>query len=354
MERLTRQRALYISVLTLVILGIIFLLVQIGPWLRGLAGFLKAVLTPFLFAVVISYLLHPIVTMLSERGVPRSVAVLLIYTLFIASIVVVVMNLVPMFDQQLEEMAEHLPQWNDQIRSWIDQYDHNKQVLPHSVQIGIERSLDRLEQSVADGIGNWLSGIGSTLNQVMIALVVPFLAFYMLKDTQLIERSMLAFFPVRHHKNILRLFRDIDTALGNYIRGQLLVCLIVGVLAYVGYRWIGLPYPLLLASSVAVFNVVPYLGPFLGAIPAILVALAISKKMVVSVLLINLVIQMLEGNVISPQIVGRTLHLHPLLIIFALLAGGEVGGIWGMILAVPFFAVCKVIVEHVTRHVIHR
>jgi predicted PurR-regulated permease PerM len=353
-ERLTRQRALYISVLTLVILGIIFLLVQIGPWLQGLAGFLKAVLTPFLFAVVISYLLHPIVTMLSERGVPRSVAVLLIYTLFIASIVVVVMNLVPMFDQQLEELAEHLPQWNQQIRSWIDQYDHNKQVLPHSVQIGIERSLDRLEQSVADGIGNWLSGIGSTLNQVMIALVVPFLAFYMLKDTQLIERSMLAFFPVRHHKNILRLFRDIDTALGNYIRGQLLVCLVVGVLAYIGYRWIGLPYPLLLASSVAVFNVVPYLGPFLGAIPAILVALAISKKMVVSVLLINLVIQMLEGNVISPQIVGRTLHLHPLLIIFALLAGGEVGGIWGMILAVPFFAVCKVIIEHVTRHVIHR
>jgi predicted PurR-regulated permease PerM len=176
----------------------------------------------------------------------------------------------------------------------------------------------------------------------------------MLKDTKLIERSILAFFPIRHHKNVLRLFRDIDTALGNYIRGQLLVCLVVGVLAYIGYRWIGLPYPLLLASSVAVFNVVPYLGPFLGAIPALLVALTISRKMVVSALIINLVIQMLEGNVISPQIVGRTLHLHPLLIIFALLVGGEVGGIWGMILAVPFFAVCKVVVEHVTRYVLHR
>src|SRR5690606_33646614 len=125
-------------------------------------------------------------------------------------------------------------------------------------------------------------------------------------------------------------------------------------LAYIGYLVIGLPYALLLAALVALFNIIPYLGPFFGAIPAILVALSVSYKMVFYVIIVNLVVQMLEGNVISPQIVGRTLHMHPLLIIFALLVGGEVGGILGMILAVPFFAVGKVILEHVALHYIHR
>lgn len=285
---------------------------------------------------------------------PRSVAVLLIYTLFIASIGIVFVNMSPLVNTQMKEMAEHLPEWNLQMQSWIQQYNDNKYLLPDSVRAGIEKSLDRLEQWVTDGIGNLLTGLGTTLNQVFLALIIPFLVYYMLKDAQVIERSFVTLFPRHRRKEILRVLRDIDEALGNYVRGQLLVCLAVGGLAYIGYVVIGLPYALLLAGMVALFNIIPYLGPFFGAIPAVLVAMTISGKMVISVIVVNLVVQMLEGNVISPQIVGRTLHMHPLLIIFALLVGGEVGGILGMILAVPFFAVGKVILEHVALHYIHR
>jgi predicted PurR-regulated permease PerM len=298
--------------------------------------------------------LHPVVNLFSGRAVPRSVAVLLIYTLFIASIGIVFVNMSPLVNTQMKEMAEHLPEWNLQMQSWIQQYNDNKYLLPDSVRAGIEKSLDRLEQWVTDGIGNLLTGLGTTLNQVFLALIIPFLVYYMLKDAQVIERSFVTLFPRHRRKEILRVLRDIDEALGNYVRGQLLVCLAVGGLAYIGYVVIGLPYALLLAGMVALFNIIPYLGPFFGAIPAVLVAMTISGKMVISVIVVNLVVQMLEGNVISPQIVGRTLHMHPLLIIFALLVGGEVGGILGMILAVPFFAVGKVILEHVALHYIHR
>src|SRR5690606_32720518 len=290
------------------------------------------------------------VNLFSGRAVPRSVAVLLIYTLFIASIGIVFVNMSPLVNTQMKEMAEHLPEWNLQMQSWIQQYNDNKYLLPDSVRAGIEKSLDRLEQWVTDGIGNLLTGLGTTLNQVFLALIIPFLVYYMLKDAQVIERSFVTLFPRHRRKEILRVLRDIDEALGNYVRGQLLVCLAVGGLAYIGYVVIGLPYALLLAGLVALFNIIPYLGPFVGAIPAVLVAMTISGKMVISVIVVNLVVQMLEGNVISPQIVGRTLHMHPLLIIFALLVGGEVGGILGMILAVPFFAVGKVILEHVALH----
>jgi len=160
------------------------------------------------------------------------------------------------------------------------------------------------------------------------------------------EQTAITFIPKKHRTHIIKLLTDIDSALGNYVRGQFIVCLIVGVLAYLGYWIIGMPYPLLLASVVMVFNIIPYLGPFFGAAPAIIMASTISFKMVLLVAGVNLAVQILEGNVISPQVVGRTLHMHPLLIIFVLLIGGELAGIVGLILAVPFFAVLKVLFQH--------
>ncbi|PTX58439.1 putative PurR-regulated permease PerM [Melghirimyces profundicolus] len=350
MDRLRESRGLGTALLILVLLGILFLLVQIEPLLRTFFSFLKAVLGPFLVAVIISYLLNPVVNLLANRLVPRSLAVLFIYSLFIGAIAIVLTNLVPLFNLQLKELSEHLPEWNMRLQSWIDQYNHSKDALPESVRLGVEKSLNRLEESVTDGVGNLMSSLGTTINQLLIAVIVPFLAFYMLKDVNVIEKALITLLPVRRRKDVIRLFRDVDEALGNYVRGQLLVCLAVGILAYIGYLIIGLPYPLILALLVGVFNVIPYLGPFFGAVPALLVALSISKEMVIAVILVNLVVQVLEGNVLSPQIVGRTLHMHPLFIIFALLVGGELGGILGLILAVPLFAVGKVIVEHVVDH----
>jgi predicted PurR-regulated permease PerM len=348
-------RLLKLSQLVLVLLGILFLLLQLTPWLKGLFTFVRAVAGPFLVAMIVSYLLNPVVNLLSRRAVPRSVAVLLIYTLFIASVVILILNMVPLLGAQLGELAEHIPQWNAKIQLMIKEYnDHGKEMLPFGIQEGVEHSLERLEKTVSEYVGNLMSGIGSTINQVFIALIVPFLAFYMMRDAQAIERSLMSLLPRRKRHEWLLLFREMDEALGNYIRGQLLVCLLIGLLAYIGYLIIGLPYALLLAAVVSVFNVIPYLGPIFGAIPALFVALSQSMHMVAGVVIVNMVVQTLEGNFISPQIVGRTLHLHPLLIIFALLVGGEVGGVLGLILAVPVFAMGKVVAEHVVQHYIQK
>ena len=125
----------------------------------------------------------------------------------------------------------------------------------------------------------------------------------MLKDIQSIERTLLTLLPKKQRKPILRLLRDVDDALGNYISGQFLVCVVVGVLAYIGYLIVGLPYALLMAALVAVFNVIPYLGPIFGLIQPLFVALTVSPKTAVGVVIVNLFVQMLEGNVISRQTV---------------------------------------------------
>lgn len=332
---------------------ILFMLQQIKPMVITTYAFVKAVLAPFLIALIISYVLNPVVCMLNERKVPRTIAVLLIYAVFITSVIVVVMNLIPMFMNQLRELNEHLPELTMRAQGFFDGLNENRMV-PESVRLGVNNALIKLEEGFTTAISDFINGIGTTISMLFNAFIVPFLAFYILKDFQLIEKTVLAIVPKGHRKNAVKLVMDIDTALGNYIRGQLLVCLLIGLLAYIGYWLVGMPYALLLASIVAVFNIIPYLGPFFGAAPAIIMASTISMKMVLFVVLVNLVVQMLESNVISPQVVGRTLHMHPLFIIFALLVGGEVAGVVGLILAVPFFAVLKVIIQHIFIYYVQR
>lgn len=348
-----KSRTFITMVYVLLGLIILFMLQQIKPILSTAFGFLKAVMAPFVIALIISYVLNPIVRLLNERKVPRTAAVLLIYAVFITSVVVVVMNLTPMFVKQLGELNEHMPELTVRAQGLFDGLNDNR-LVPESVRNGINNALMKAEDALSTFISNLVNGIGSTINTLMVAFIVPFLAFYILKDYQLIEKTVLATVPRAHRKNAIKLVIDIDTALGNYIRGQFLVCLLVGLFAYLGYWLIGMPYALLLASIVAVFNIIPYLGPFFGAAPAIVMASTVSLKMVLFVVMVNFIVQILEGNVISPQVVGRTLHLHPLLIIFALLVGGKLAGIIGLILAVPFFAVLKVIVQHIFIYYVQR
>ncbi|AHV98501.1 AI-2E family transporter [Paenibacillus sp. 7124] len=335
--------------LALIILYFVWLL---HPMLQHIFTFLKAVLAPFVTAMIISYVLNPVVSLLAQRKMPRGVAVLLIYAVFLTAIAVIAVNLIPMFIKQLEELNEHLPEMT--LRAQGLMHSMNTRLIPPGVEMGMNNWFFQLENRLAKGISNFLDHIGTTIGVLFDAFIVPFLVFYILKDFDVFERALVSCLPRSRRKSIVTMLKDIDEALGNYIRGQFLVSLIIGTMAYIGYALIGMPYALLFASLVAIFELVPYLGPFLGAAPAIVMASTISFRMVLMVVVVNTLCQMLESNVISPQVVGRTLHLHPLLIIFALLVGGEIAGIVGLILAVPVFAAGKVVLQHLITYYMKR
>lgn len=353
MERFTNSRLF--RALVFLILGLIalYLLLLVKPIIVHVYAFLKAIFAPFLIAMIISYVLNPIVSLLHERKVPRTVAVLLIYAVFCASLAVILINAIPMFMEQLQELNHHMPDLTMRAHSLVNDLN-NSSYLPESFRGSINNSLYKLEKIASEAVFSFINNIGAMLNVVFIAFIIPFLAFYILKDFEVFERTILTYVPKPHRKHAVRMLKDIDAALGSYIRGQFLVCVIVGGLAYLGYWIIGIPYPLLLASIVAITNIIPYLGPFFGAAPALVVASTISFKMMLLVVLINTLCQILEGNVISPQVVGRTLHMHPLSIIFVLLVGGELAGIVGMILAVPIFAAAKVVAQHLFAYYVRR
>ena len=352
MDRFTKNRFFVVIIYTILLLFIVYFLLLLRPILISIFAFCKAVLGPFIVAMIISYILNPIVSMLHERKVPRTMAVLLIYAVFCTIITVLLVNVIPMFIDQMQELNKHLPELSMRAQSLV--VDINNSSLPESFREGVNKSLVVMERRISETLLTFVNNIGGMVNALFVAFVVPFLAFYILKDFDVFERAIIKYVPKSHRKNTVRLLKDVDAALGSYIRGQLLVCFIIGTFAYIGYLLVGMPYALLLAGIVAVTNVIPYIGPFIGAAPALLMASTISLKMMLLVVIVNTVCQILESNIISPQVVGRTLHLHPLVIIFAVLVGGQLAGVLGMILAVPIFASGKVIIQHMFAYYVRR
>ncbi|OAB34097.1 AI-2E family transporter [Paenibacillus glacialis] len=352
MESMSHNKWFRLMIWVLLGLIIIYFIWLLRPLFMNIYHFLKVILAPFMVAMIISYVLNPVVSMLQNRKVPRIIAVLLIYAVFISCLVVILMNMIPMFIEQLDELNEHLPEMTMHAQSFVTNLNSN--LLPSGVRAGVMDWFFQWEDRLAHGISAFMNNIGNTINVVLNIFIVPFLIFYILKDFDVFERTVVSYLPRSGRKTIVVVLKEIDSALGSYVRGQFMVCLIIGVFAYIGYMIIGMPYALLLASVVAVFNVVPYLGPFLGAAPAVVMASTVSFKMVLLVIVVNTVCQVMESNVISPQVVGRKLHLHPVLIIFALLVGGEIAGVVGLILAVPLLAVVKVIIQHLFAYYIKR
>lgn len=341
------NRYLKVTVSIFVTLLCVYLLGLLRGFFTDIWAVLSAVIYPFLASLIVCYILEPIVDLLTKRRVPRTASILLIYFVFLLIAVVAVLNAVPIISRQVTQLIDNFPTLMTQVNHWIDAMNRHKQYLPDTVRVGMENVLTHVEKSFTGSFARVFALLSGAVSTIFIAFVIPFLVFYMLKDARAIGHGLVRLAPPAQQPQIAALIHNVHRTLGNYIRGQLLVMLSVGILVFVGYLVIGMPYALLLALTLACADIVPYLGPFIGAAPAVVLALAISPAMVLKVIIVNLIVQQCEGNLISPQIMGKSLHLHPMAIVASLLIGGEIGGILGLIMAVPMLAVMNVIWIHV-------
>lgn len=345
MDNTTRYLKIVLSVL--VTLACVYLFSLLRGFFTDVWQIIYTLLLPFLISLVIAYLLQPIVEMLVRRRVPRGVAILVIYLVFVLVVAVAILQAIPAITRQLQQLIEHVPVLMQQANGMIDHLSTHTKYLPDAARKGIESALTNSEQRIAGSISNLFTMLSSTVNAIFVAFVIPFLVFYMLKDAEAIGRTVLRFSPVRWRPYVKMVLVSVDTTIGGYVRGQLLVMTAVGILTWAGFLIVRMPYALLLALFLAMVDVIPFVGPVLGAAPGLIVAWTISPMMALKVLIVNLVVQQLEGNLISPQIMGKTLDLHPMAIVAALLVGGEVGGFLGLIAAVPLLALGKVLFANI-------
>lgn len=336
----------------LLLLGAIYIFFKIRYIWIPILEIVSVTLLPFFIAAFITYLLHPIIELLHKKGLHRGTAIILIYLLFFGGFGYSLYKGIPIFISQLKDLSASAPIFAEQYRNWIETIQSHTKAWPDGLQGKMNDGIDAFEKKV-DSLLNIVIGIMlNFLNSAIVIMIIPFIAFYMLKDFDLIKKVAWYFTPKKWRLKAARFLKDVDESLGSYIRGQLLVCLIIGSISAVFFWFFHLRYPLLLGFFVGVTDVIPYFGPIIGAIPAVIVAATVSVKLVVITIVIIFIIQFLEGNILSPYIVGRSLHMHPLLIMAALTAGGEIGGILGMILAVPVLVVLRVGIIHAKNHFI--
>ena len=336
----------------LLLLIAIFVFLKISFVWMPIVRMAAIIILPFVIGGFITYLLHPIVEKLHEKGLHRGLAIIFIYIIFFGGIGIGLYKGIPAIIDQLKDLSENAPAFAEQYRSWIDTLQSHTRAWPDGLQVRMNDGIDTFEKKMDSLLTIIVNILMKFLNSALIMLIIPFIAFYMLKDFALIKRAVWYITPKKWRKKGTLFLKDVDESLGSYIRGQLLVCVIIGSISALLFWVFDLKYPLLLGLIVGATNVIPYFGPIIGAVPAVIIATTTSIKLVIITLVIVFGLQFLEGNILSPYIVGKSLHMHPLVIMVALTAGGEIGGILGLILAVPVLAVLKVGIIHAKNHFI--
>ena len=329
---------------------VIYLFFKLKPVWYPIIFILSKTLIPFGLAAFVAYLLHPVIDLLQKRGMRRSVSILLIYVLFFGGVGFAVYKGMPIILQEMEELIETAPQFTEKYQGAL-KYIHDKTSnWPIQFKERIDEGILFLENKLESLLSSVMDYVVNVPDFVLLFGLVPLIAFYYLKDWAKIKKAALMITPSKIKRQSIAFMRDIEQSLGNYIRGQFIVCVTIGVISALLLWILHVKYSLLLGIIIGVTNIIPYFGPIIGAIPAVVIAAATSTKQVIWVAVVIFGLQFLEGNILSPLIVGKSLHMHPLLIMLSLLIGGELGGIVGLILAVPILSIIKVSVIHAKVH----
>lgn len=305
---------------------------------------------PVIIAGVLFYLFNPLVNFLEKKKVPRVLSIALVFIGLILVVTTVIMGVTPVLADQVTSLIESLPYFSifitDTFQNVINAEWFKR--FQESTDFAIMDILDPIlnyGKTLVLGLTTNIAGfIGAVTNIVMLIVTVPLILFYLLKEGSGLPNRIMNFFPRRSREDGLEIIHHMNSTLSTYIRGQITVSFIVGTLLFIGYIIIGLDYALLLAIVAMCTNIIPYLGAFIAGVPAVLVAMTVSPSMVVKVLIVMIAAQQLEGNIITPQIMGKTLEIHPVTIVFLIMVSGSLAGVAGIILAVPMYAVCKVLV----------
>jgi len=196
-------------------------------------------------------------------------------------------------------------------------------------------------------LGGVRSFVGSVLHVVVESVIGIVLSVYILVDLRNLQRGLVGLVPAQRRPEILQVAEQVGHALSGFFRGQLLVALFVGVASAAGLALIRLPFAVLVGLIAGVFNLVPLIGPFIGAVPAVVIGLLSGHPIrALYAVLVLLAVQQLDNHLISPTVMGRTVNLHPIVVMLSLLAGGALAGIFGMVVVIPCVAATKILVQH--------
>ncbi|HEU5098765.1 MAG TPA: AI-2E family transporter [Roseiflexaceae bacterium] len=349
---------------------------QLGKWLLALvalyvAGWLlwnaAPALTPFVIGLVLAYLLMPTVDRLDER-MPRWLAILLVYIGGIGLVAIAIAFIIPPAVDQVQQLIGSIPDTDRLLAMWNALVQEYRALVPASFQQPIEQGLRNALQTAQANLAGYLQGVGTflltqvlnilnTLTFLIGFLIIPIWLFYVLNDRSQARSLIDRLLPTRARPDFWNIWSIIDEIFSDYVRGQLLLGLAVGVMVGIGLlilRLLGFDvrYILLLAIIAGITELIPIIGPIIGAIPGVLVGFFGGENGVqagLAVLVLYIVVQQLENNLLVPRIIGESVGVHPAILTVILIAMGQVFGLLGVVLAAPLTAIARDLFVYIYR-----
>lgn len=327
-------------------------LVWAGIWILGRAQILIA---PVVLAVALIYVLNPVVHRLEDMGVPRMLGGFLAFLLMIGVLTLVGFLIVPSVRDQAADFSTDLPTlYNDtadDIESLVHGIGFEDVDVPTYAEVqefmDDPDNQDRFISAITKRLGAVTSGI---IEAILVFFVAPVIAFYILIDLPRIRDETVGLIPAANRDEVIHVGRNLGHAVGGFLRGQVLVAIIVGILTSVGFLIIGLDFWLIIGLVAGFLNIIPFVGPWVGGGLGFIVGLfqeGITKGLLAA--FVALIVQQIDNNFVSPTVLRATVRLHPAVVILVLLLGGAVGGLWGVLLAVPVAASIKIVAGHLWR-----
>lgn len=311
------------------------------------------ILSPFFIAIVIAYVIYPLVIRLERKGIKRGVAVIAIYAFIALALIFAAVFIMPHILNNAKELFYTLPhitsKYQDIFNSYISKIETSKwpPEIKNLIFSEINHGTDFIQSYASKAMKKSLTAVASSIAILLNVVLSMIIAYYFLKDTEGIKKSTLLIAPKRMRNTLISTGRELNAIVTHFIQGQLLTALIVGTLETLGLYIVNVKYPFILGVIGGVANIIPYFGPLLGAIPAVAVALLQSPAKAVLTVLVFVIVQQIDNAFISPKIIEGKLGLHPVTTIVAVLIGGEFFGIIGMLLGVPVTAMLKVILKRI-------
>lgn len=321
----------------------------IKEWkLLNFLGAVLSILSPFFIGIIIAWLLDPIVTWLQKNGFKRAIATVMVFLSFISLVVLFFVLLIPSFADQINEFIGSAPSVLNNIKNFGENlFDKLNNIYDYD--------FTNIKEQLYGGLSNIVSGLTVTLPNKVISIASSivsgglniifglFIAFYMLFDFNNVRKHLFNLLPKSIHADAITLTDRLNKTLKSYVQGTLLIMLLLFIFQSITLAIAGLSSPMLFGMFCAVTNVIPYIGPYIGGIPAIIVGFTISPVTGIFALLAVVIAQFLESYFLNPIVMSKTMKLHPVTIMIGLLIFGHFFGILGMVLATPIISCIKII-----------
>jgi predicted PurR-regulated permease PerM len=299
-------------------------------------------------SLILASAVDPLVDRLQGKKIPRALSVMFIYLIIFSLIAFILFTIVPPITQQMTDIASNFPEYLQRVGNSFSSF--NDFSAKYGIGQNIGSGLDFINSNLQSATGGVLSTVSGIFGGIVSFFLVMVLTFYMVVEENAIKKLVWSIAPVEHQPYIMQLINRMQKKIGLWLRGQLILSFFIFLLCYIGLSILGVKYALVLALIAGLTEFVPYLGPLIGAIPAVFIALAQSPLLAMFVAILYYVVQLTENNILVPKVMQKTVGLNPIISITVLLVGFQIAGIAGAILSIPVATAASILLGDLFAH----